>query len=308
MRGERGVHVGRDRWLFWLGDVGQVPRLYRRGPRDLLRIWRWRRLIARRTRRLGRLGVAYLQVFVPDKLTIYPDRTARRLADPRRSFALAMARTPGVVDLVAPLRAARSSGETYLRTDTHWTHLGYVTAYRTLCAALGVAPAPAVLDAAPLAPVDVLLDLGSKLTPAETERFTPAEFARAARRTEVNALAAYREARHGEAFAPGFQTGSRAVYRNTAATDPRSVVVFGDSYAFHHQGLGPMLAEAFAEVHLLWSSGLDWGYIERVGPAVVVHETAERFARMFPRDGVDVEGLSEARVRSATAAAGAQDG
>ncbi len=267
-------------------------------------MWRWRRLIARRARRLETIGAAYLQMFAPDKLSVYPDRTARALADPRKGFGRAMARDPRVLDLIGPLSRARAEGDTYLRTDTHWTHRGYVAAYRAVCAALGAGPAAHVTEATPGAAAPVVFDLGRKVDPPEMEAFEAHDFPRRAVRVEANALMRHRDLHHAGGFAPGFLVGSRAVWRNTSpGIDPRRVVLFGDSYAFHHAGLGPMLAESFAELHLLWSSGIDWDYVERVRPHVVLHETAERFARMFPRDGVDLEALSEARVRAAVSGA-----
>ena len=49
-----------------------------------------------------------------------------------------------------------------------------------------------------------------------------------------------------------------------------------------------MLAESFSEVHFVWSASLDWSYIERVRPDILLFELAERFLARLPKDDFDV--------------------
>lgn len=290
----RGVHRGTGGELFWLGPQGHMPSLYRRSPLQAWRLWRWRRLIAARRRRCAAMGARYVQLFPPDKLSVLADRAPTLRIDAAAGYASRLAGEAGVLDLLAPLAAARAQGEPYLHTDTHWSHLGYLAAYGALCAELGPQPAAHVVDA----PTEVrprLCDLGAKLpSPVEEPVATPQWASRAVRR-EANALVCAREARVRARLAPGLLVGSRVVLANARAADPRRLVLFGDSYAFHDAGLGAMLAESFAETHLLWSASIDWAYLERVRPDVVVHELAERFLRKLPRDGRDVDAFGDAR-------------
>ena len=279
---KRGVHVGRDGWLFWLGERGQIADIYAASPVAAWSLWRWRRLIRSRARRCAVLDARYIQLFAPDKFTVCADLMGAPIVDARRSPARRFASQTAVVDLVAPLTAAGCA--TYLRTDTHWSHAGYLIAYRTFCAALGVEPAGHVLEAVGVARPQ-LCDLGVKLEPPETEQVAFPDFPRHAVRREANALTLHREALIGAGLAPGLLVGSRIVLENRAqSVDPRRLVLFGDSYAFHETGLGAMLAESFAEVHLLWSAGIDWAYVEGVRPGVVIHELAERFMARVPAD------------------------
>ena len=62
-------------------------------------------------------------------------------------------------------------------------------------------------------------------------------------------------------------------------------MLFADSYGHHtsapHTGsLTPLLADTFREVHVLWSTSIDWGYIARVKPDFVVAEIADRVSVM----------------------------
>lgn len=87
------------------------------------------------------------------------------------------------------------------------------------------------------------------------------------------------------------------IYRNDAAgTDPRRVVLFGDSYAhFAPIMLTALIAETFAEVHFVWSSSLDWGYVERVRPDLVIGQVAERFMFELPDDRFDLKAYAAER-------------
>lgn len=303
--------AGRDGWLFWIGTAGQNLRLYRNGPGARYLLWRWRRLVLERARFCREGGIRFIQLLIPDKLSIYDDKLVGREVDPEMSFALrlghevAAAGLPETcVDLNGPLRAARDGAELYLRTDTHFTPAGYRLAYRTLCEACGASPQPHVL-AGTTAHEEIDTDLGSKLQPPQRELCEVYRFDLQAVRAETNALVRHREGQLRQV--PGISAGSRIVYSNpTPGIDGRRVTVFGDSYTFHETGLGAMLAETFREVHLLWSSPLDLDYIRRVKPDLVVHEIAERFVRRVPRDGVSVDALAEKRLAVALAAAGAR--
>jgi hypothetical protein len=45
-----------------------------------------------------------------------------------------------------------------------------------------------------------------------------------------------------------------------------------------------MLAETAREVEFVWSSNLDWTYIKRARPDVVIYELVERFMTVLPKD------------------------
>ena len=140
-----GVHVGRDGWLFLTGGSNDVVEQYRL-DQDLS--WSWRRLIEARAERCKRLGVVFLQVVVPDKLTVLSHLCAETIVDPALAPAVQLATLMGesqaaanYVDLVQPFRAAiGDADDLYLRTDTHWSYKGCLLAYRRICAALGVSP------------------------------------------------------------------------------------------------------------------------------------------------------------------------
>ena len=289
-RGE-SVHVGRDGWLFLIGGSNRVMDRYRGGLRHWLLLRGWTRLIRTRAARARTLGIRCLHVVVPEKLSVYDNMTEGLRYDPgkasTRRLARRLARDPSYLDLLAPLRAGRDGRvPLYLRTDTHWTAEGCLLAYREIMRALGALP-PADIAARPRTVAHELMDLGEKLRERPRERLERFMLQRDAARVAVGALLAAYEAQGRDRE---IHVGAHVVYRNEAVgADPRCLVLFGDSCAhFDPFLLTGLLAESFREVHFVWSASLDWAYIERVRPDILLFELAERFLARLPRDDFDV--------------------
>ncbi len=285
------VHTGRDGWLFLIGGHNRVMDRYR-GP--LAQWWllrRWTRLIAARSARAERLGIRCLHVFVPEKLSVYDDKTDGLRYAPgnasTRQLARRLGRSHAYLDLVAPLRAARDGPvPLYLRTDTHWSLEGCLLVYRAIMRALGATP-PADIATRLRVECPEVMDLGAKLAEPPIEAVERMAILRDASRVETGPLLAAYEA---VGRANELHTGAHVIYRNAAETaDPRRLVLFGDSCAhFAPFMLTGLLAESFYEVHFIWSSSLDWQYIEAVKPDILLYELAERFLARVPSDDYDV--------------------
>ncbi|MGT2487122.1 alginate O-acetyltransferase AlgX-related protein [Methylobacterium oryzae CBMB20] len=246
-----------------------------------------------------------MHTVIPDKLAIYPDLLGRPfpgLDDPpgiRLARLVAGDSGAAMVDLQTPLLAARTEEPVYLRTDTHWTYRGYLTAYRALCAALD-APVAAHVFAGTSVSERFTFDLGEKLVPPVDEDYVAYDFTRAGRRGPTQTHWS-RCGNRGEAVRPrGLFVGSRVVLENEDAPDPRRVVLFGDSYIYSPGArLTAMLAETFGEVHAIWSANIDWAYVEAVRPDVVIFEIAERFLRQVPSDRIRIDRFAAVRARRA---------
>ncbi|SDA30740.1 SGNH hydrolase-like domain-containing protein, acetyltransferase AlgX [Methylobacterium sp. UNC378MF] len=299
-----GVAVGHDGWLYWVGRASEVEAFYGDTATSRRILKRWTRLIRRRALRLDGLGIRHVHAIVPDKLAIYPDLLGRPfpgLDDPpgtRLARLVAGDSQAAMVDLQTPLQTARADEPVYLRTDTHWTYRGYLTAYRALCEALD-APVAAHVFAGTSVNERFTFDLGEKLVPPVDEDYVAYDFPRRAARIDANALVAVRES--GRAVRPrGLFVGSRVVLENRDAPDPRRVVLFGDSYIYSPGArLTAMLAETFGEVHAIWSANIDWAYVEDVRPDIVIFEIAERFLRQVPTDRIRIDNFAAARARRA---------
>ncbi|ACL56115.1 alginate O-acetyltransferase AlgX-related protein [Methylobacterium nodulans] len=286
------VHEGRDGWLFLVGGNNDVLAQYRRSWRTWAHDWRWRQVVIARADRCRRLGIRYLHIVVPEKLTIYDNLTGGLALDVAASPAQRLRRwlrgsaaAGAYLDLVEPMRARRDAQELYFRTDTHWTHDGCFIAYEAICRRLGTAPREDLRSGRALPPAPVCGDLGQKLTPLRFETYVPQALQRDAVRIYANDLVRDFEAedRIGE-----LHLGTHVVFRNDApGADPRRLVVFGDSCAHfrwevYSGQLTGLLAETFREVHFLWTPGIDWDYLAEVRPDVVISEFAERFLARLP--------------------------
>jgi hypothetical protein len=290
------VYEGKDGWLFLVGGSNAVGALYDRNAPLLpdATIAQWAKLIEERARRLKQLGIDYVHIKMPEKLTIYDNK----LHDPppvdwTRSPAM---RLRGMLqgsncaytwlDLIEAFRAAREEQQLYFKTDTHWSAEGCFLAYRLLCERIGIAPDPKLL-ARPHQEFEDILDLGIKMTPFVAERVRVYAYARHSVRTYRNLVAKYQETPE---FTATIHVGSHVRYLNeTPGAADKKILIFGDSYSLPGRtSLTGMLAETARDVEFIWSSNLTWSYIQRRKPDVVVYELAERFMRLVPDDNLSL--------------------
>jgi alginate O-acetyltransferase complex protein AlgJ len=292
--------VGRDGWLFLGAGSNAILEQYR-GAVPLPDDWheRWVEAMEVRRREAAELGVRLCGLIVPDKLPVLRDRFAGELPDPREVAppAARLADDPRT-GLLWPVELLRDvPGGAYLRTDTHLTYAGNAALAGLLGRELGVS-VPVDLPEERIRRYLTSGDLGSRYDPEVVEVVTAAADFGAAEVVESN---------YEELVALGGHIGTRQVLHNECAGDPRTAVVFGDSYALaarHYQGIAWFMGQAFRCVHFVWIPfGWDPGYVERAGADVVVCEGAERFALRPPDLRVDAMDLAEQTVARLRAAA-----
>ena len=301
LSGSLKVHAGEDGWLFLVGGPNRPLDSYGRSLGWWWTIHRWARLVRRRERRCRRAGIGFVQMVVPEKLSVLGGKAPALAVDggraPVRRLARQLAGCGAYLDLVPVLEGGAGGPDLYLRTDTHWSNVGCYRAYRALCQVLGAQPVE--LTAYPAEESAFTGDLGLKLDPAPVERRRVSRFGRDAARVHASPLVRHHEAL--DAVHPGrfaLHRGAHVGFRNeSAGADPRRLVLFGDSCAnyepFH---LTAMLAETFREVHFAWSSSLDWRLIEGLRPDILVAEVAERFLFHVPDDRFDLAAVGESLI------------
>ena len=289
--------MGKEGWVFLGRGSNSVLDQYQ-SDFSLPAGWadRWTDVVQVRREEAEGLGASLALLVVPDKLSVLTGYVPDEIALGSRPPAAALAEDLGLGVLYPVAELARVPGGSYLRADTHLSMAGNAALAGAVLAALS-APDQLALGAdagtTPLVSFVSFGDLGSRFDPPVVEVVTT-----------FNSLggAVIIVDNHAEVEAAGRHLGTRRVMRNAAAPDPRTVVVFGDSYSFpasHYQGTAWYLAQYFREVHFVWSPfGWDKGYVEESGAGVVVCETAERFVPRPPALRVDVAEL----VKSAVAA------
>jgi len=296
------VHVGMDGWLFLMGGSNDARRLFcDEDSITLSDIQNWRNLLQRRRLRLNSMGTKYVHSFIPDKLSVYGEKTLpelglRALSPSQLIIGDSLRDTLRgvVVDLLPAMLEAKNDRMLYWKTDTHWTFAGACAAHKVLCDALE-AIVPEQLYERPEQEATLTLDLGSKLIPPVTEVWSAARVLRNAKLTYKNPLV-----RFLEMLRPSYQgqlhIGASVGFENKAAScDPRRVLIFGDSFCeYRPHSLTGLFAETFKELRFVWSNSIDYGLVEAIKPDIVFSLTAERFLKRMPEDILDTEKVAYA--------------
>ncbi|MCW3476087.1 hypothetical protein [Limobrevibacterium gyesilva] len=292
------VHRSDDDHLFLVGGSNEVLRLYDSDGFDAsVDVPAWRRRLAARDAFFRRLGIPWCQLLAPEKLSVYGDAVLRRLLGPGAvapgQRLLDRVAHPALVYPADYLRLQRDKGYVvYPRTDSHWTALGALCAFQWIAPALGLH-----LDYAPFLELQPrrlcyhgdLWGDGHDGVPEDMfdRRVVPDSVAR----IHANPIVMLKE-RLGLENEMGLHIGSHVVYRNSAAQRPERVVLFGSSFSEYRADcslLTFLAALFFREVHFVWSSALDLGFIERLAPDLALIEMPERFITACPDDAFDVE-------------------
>lgn len=125
-----GVLIGQKGWLFYIPgetlETFQNETLFTHQELEA-----WRSLLEGRRDWLARRGIPYVFVIPPDKQTIYPEFLPEWRIKPGSTTRLdqfvAYMRTNStvaVVDLRSVLLDAKTNGQVYLQTDSHWNQYG----------------------------------------------------------------------------------------------------------------------------------------------------------------------------------------
>lgn len=301
---ESGILKGEDGWLFlWTGS-NDVYRLYTQEDGFTQADTNaWVDLLNRRNDRFAQMGARYVHLTVPDKLSIYPERVPVGLRHFSRHPARQVARRfrDGDVNLdILPIlrgrrglsilrRTQQDLSDTYFfKTDSHWTFEGCRAAYDALCMSLGVRPKD--FSDRYVGSREMALDLGSKLDPPRTEKARFARILRDSQRVHANEMVVYNEREGLASGAPRFVGCYVHNHNDHPNANPKTLVLFGDSFSeFRPHLLTAMLSETFRDVHFVWSTSLDFNFIESLSPDYVVTEIAERFMIKVPADDFCVD-------------------
>lgn len=314
-----GIHVGKDGWLFVVAGSNNVVAQFNESDFMSHQARAWRGLILARRARARALGIVYRHLVVPEKLSVYDHLLDGLAVDPRLSPIRRMMRGAPrrrllgrlrewrrtrllrrtCIDLIGPMRAARFGAPLFHRTDSHWNFAGCHLAYRAVCASVRASPRDDLPARTPRE-TEFSGDLGSRFDPPRTETGRFHDLQRDAVRVRAGPVVLAREA---AGTAHTLHVGAHVVYRNAAARDRRRLVLFGDSYSqFTPTQLTIMLAETFSEVHFVWSASIDWAYVERVRPDILLTQIAERFMFHLPDDAFDLDAYAAARYGTEAAA------
>jgi alginate O-acetyltransferase complex protein AlgJ len=292
--GHPDVMEGLNGWLFLAGGVNN-PLDYYTGRKvfgDSL-VKSWHRLLRNRYTRLEKKGIEYLHLFVPNKLTLYPELSTIALShfdgSPIRVFMSSIHNSDdspylkSILNSTPYLSKQKMKHKLFYKTDTHWNAFGCFSAYQLVCSKLGAKPNVDLLTRS-FSEGPCIFDLGGKMTPPRKEKIRTFKFLEDSIRVYANYLVAYKE-NNGLENDGGLHVGSNVIFKNDKAENRKTVVLFGDSFSEYRTSLlTGMLAETFSELHFVWSASIDYEYIDANKPDIVITQIVERFMPVVPAD------------------------
>ncbi|HEU0148033.1 MAG TPA: hypothetical protein VFR21_14315, partial [Bradyrhizobium sp.] len=181
------VYQGENGWLFLTGALAVI---YdgEASPLPEARLRDWVRLIESRAARLEKMGIRYVHMPAPEKLTIYDHMLRQPIVNWRLSPALRLdelfRHSPYAhvwLDIIPALRAARDQSQLYGKTDSHWNAEGAFVAYKLLCERIGLSPDLELLSRNHV-DYHAVFDLGARMTPPLREWFKMYNFTKNATR------------------------------------------------------------------------------------------------------------------------------
>ncbi len=302
------IHIGKHGWLFLLKgsnnsiDYYRTPNLFNKNL-----INGWKMLLKKRIEYFSRKNIKYVHLFVPNKLTVYPEYFNGELPfydhTPLLKFSGELSQQgetelfKQVIDPTNYFKELKKTHMLFWKTDTHWTFYGVFGAYQLICAILGITPNNELLHR-PQTTGRLVMDEGGKLTPPIEEEVSFFNVLKNAKRTYANELIQYKENNSLEITRGDLHIGSNVVFQNEAASSSKTVVLFGDSFSEYRPNyLTGTVAETFREVHFVWSTSIDFQYVQRVKPDIVITEIVERFMPRVPDDGFNLEEYVRRKMR-----------
>jgi len=277
--------VGRDGFLFLTeGRNSVLSRYVTELPQQASLVEGWVALILRRNSVARQTGSRFIQLIVPEKISVLPGLfveelrtpTKLELRTPTKLLAeierICEADQDAALPYVSVLNSFSAEPEKcFQTTDSHPSPFGSLCIVSSIIARLDLLPLPAVSFSNAIRGTG---DLGRRFFGTPTFEYLP--------EPSIDAESCLRSKPTTTHFhKPGSgNSDSHVVWINP---DPRydlKVVVFGNScfaYGQSPSGLSWWFSRLFREVHFLWKSEMDGAYLNDVRPDIVVCQTVERF-------------------------------
>lgn len=289
----------------------------------------WRQRLSNDAGALAAAGIRYLHVCVPDKLSLFSECLGAVAMDSLQGQSVTSwpgaavvadlspmrllnsrykAQLPCLLDPSAYLSRQKENYPLYWKADARWTPWACYMTYQLLCGLLGAKVNNQLLGY-PYheAPRELNLDrdgLRGYSRASQEQLIRTYRFQMRSRRRFANPLAQHREAVFESAdpasTLDAHALGSQVVFENrhNDAVD-QTIVVFGDANAGDGRTLFTgMLAETFVEVHFIWGPAVDWNYVDRVRPDVVVTMASELTISRAPVADFSIRDMADSTLQA----------
>lgn len=276
---------GRDGWLFakYAADL-----LHDNNDSTAQKIEAWRLELASREACLSPKGIRYFHVCVPDKLTIHGEFLNRQGTSypvinqfsPLKILSAHKSKSACLIDPSGYLQRQVGNYPLFWKSDTRWTPWSAYMTCQLLCSSLKDEINNQMLGY-PFDDLSQLMNLDEDYAPNDSEQIRTYRLWLRSKRRFANDLVKLRESlvtRNDPLLSQNeYGEGAHVVFENHhKTTAKRSLIVFGDEHSADSRTLlTGMLAETYSEVHFVWGSGIDYDYVERVQPNVVITQGSE---------------------------------
>ncbi|WP_314435302.1 hypothetical protein [Massilia timonae] len=270
--------IGKNNWCF----IYRGSNDYRGGylSEDVNQLGqRWVTLVENRHSICAKLGAEFLQLIVPNKLSILPDCFPEVL-NSEVTFILQNYLTSHLSQTaLIPLKEFREKSvrdAVFRRNDSHLTVGGNALLAELILEKLGFGEKK--FETVVIGYTQHKGDLGGKFSPPIEEKLAAPSFSK-------GLLDQKNIEKVREVINPSFN-GTSQVFLNRNAPIKAKLIVFGNSFfeRVPSWGLSPFFASIFEEFHFIWSSDVDFKYIARERPDYVIAQTCERFMSKLPSD------------------------
>jgi hypothetical protein len=290
--------MGRDGYIFLYRGSNDVRSMYEAtdsSPSVIRTAQRWYEIFESRKELLGRTGIGYIQMIIPEKNSILADKAPLDIRSTTPLFN-SVERIVGTgagsyyFPLVDTLRNV-AAGSAFLRTDSHLSTVGCRAIIADILgrlagtfpleqqkienldreiSLLGIAQKPLVFSG------DLSERFGFKvceiLNPLDTSMLV-------AFGHEISDTKVHERPDDGH-------TGTHIVWRNPKAPLQFKVIAFANSFferGSAPRGLSWWFKHIFSEFHFVWRADLDFEYVSLQKPDLVVCQTIERFLGVLPK-------------------------
>jgi len=299
------VLEGIDGWLYLSGGSNNLISYYQEKNKfSKEHINAWHKILKKRFLSLKNNGIDYIHLFVPNKLSVYPEFAGIPLGNftkhPIQAFMDSFdevncqyyAHKNCIINPIPLYHEKKKKFLLYWKTDTHWTFWGCYFAYLLICEKIGILPNQDLMNRN-YGESDLVLDLGGKIVPQVKERARFYQILKYAKRTYANEIVKYKE-KNGMENEITLHVGSQVIFQNNEALCPQKIILFGDSFSEYRPVLlTGLLAETFKEVHYVWSTSIDFDYVWSIMPDIVITEIVERFMPQVPGDNFKLKAYAK---------------
>ncbi|WP_155988054.1 hypothetical protein [Brevundimonas sp. EAKA] len=240
----------------------------------------WIACLTQRNKILKEKGIEFRQIIIPEKSTVLSDLYPVDISGPTAQFSSIERKLENIDggEFYVPVREYLTDHEdralTYSTVDTHFSPMGCYLTHKVIMASLGVTVGPVPFTRRVVA----MGDVGS--------RFPAAHLCSADYYPDLGHMeGGIVDPKRIELVEGARQIGTRIVYANPGAPVQKKVVAFANSFfelGFEANRISWWMSRWFSEFHFIWSPEVDFDYVERVKPNIVIAQTIERFLVRAP--------------------------